>query len=554
MKDIARRVRRLSAAAVVLCAALAASPAAPQDLAAADSAILAEGASKAAEGWAQRRKVYLGPTVIDDVVYTTVSAVAAACWGTAAQCKSAKDPQGFASSVTAYLETLLGNPTGTELTGDRIFTRIGFDKSRLGWPSGPAANRYIAAVLPEGFTSLSHVTWNGKVAIANDPTVVLVPMGVHGFVGIRRQDGRPTLLRLMALRDADGKAQIEWIAERGTDAAHSMPWRVDPELSRFCLSKPVDPTEPKYRLSTGRGAPPIASASDFHGAEILRVRLATDERSCDAGCRAGVAASVIQALAQWRAGCTRCRPYTLSVVEVEASVFVSVRLIETALQWPYLRPQKNANGVLASEVANMATTQGSGVDVRMGFQRVDGVAPALGLCTSSGPTQGTPGFAVLSPRARDRVCQPPSSASCIPAAGCKEITLRLSGAQDCANALACGFPDQSVTLNTPRFKFGLMGTDPALPPTITLGQAVGGQRQAHVALHPVLLHEVGHWFGLPHVDSDPGPDDRDEVMIDTGGDDRVCISRAALNMLDSAVDQTWQFRQAVKGMLRYAPR
>lgn len=132
--------------------------------------------------------------------------------------------------------------------------------------------------------------------------------------------------------------------------------------------------------------------------------------------------------------------------------------------------------------------------------------------------------------------------------------MRLSGAQDCANALACGFPDQSVTLNTPRFKFGLMGTDPALPPTITLGQAVGGQRQAHVALHPVLLHEVGHWFGLPHVDSDPGPDDRDEVMIDTGGDDRVCISRAALNMLDSAVDQTWQFRQAVKGMLRYAPR
>ena len=43
-------------------------------------------------------------------------------------------------------------------------------------------------------------------------------------------------------------------------------------------------------------------------------------------------------------------------------------------------------------------------------------------------------------------------------------------------------------------------------------------------------------------------------MIDTGGSDQVCISRAALNMLDSAVDQAWQFRQTGKGLLRYVPR
>lgn len=132
--------------------------------------------------------------------------------------------------------------------------------------------------------------------------------------------------------------------------------------------------------------------------------------------------------------------------------------------------------------------------------------------------------------------------------------MRLSGASDCANALACGYPDQSITLNTPRFRFGLTGPDASRPPTVTLGKAGPSQRQDYVPLHPVMVHEVGHWFGLPHVESDPGSDDRDEVMIDTGGSDRVCISRAALNMLDSAVDQAWQFRHVGKGLLRYAPR
>ena len=378
-------------------------------------------------------------------------------------------------------------------------------------------------------------------------------MGIHGFVGTQR-GGQEKQLRLTAIRDADGRVQVSWTEEAGGGASARTPWRVEPELGRFCLNKSVDPTEPKYRLSTGRGASPIASASDFHGASVLRVRLIADDRDCNDKCRAAVGASIIQALAQWRAGCTRCPPATLSLVEVDGAQFVSIRQVETALQWPYLRPQRNADGILASEVASMATSQGAGVDVRMGFQRVDGVASSLRLCASTVPTGNTPGFAPLSEQVRGRVCRPSQAASCAVSAGCKEITLRLSGAPDCANALACGFPDQSVTLNTPRFRFGLAGPDATRPPAATLGQAGPSQHQGYIPLHPVLLHEVGHWFGLPHVDSDAGPDGRDEIMIDTGGNDQVCISRAALNMLDSAVDQAWQFRQTGKGLLRYGPR
>ena len=132
--------------------------------------------------------------------------------------------------------------------------------------------------------------------------------------------------------------------------------------------------------------------------------------------------------------------------------------------------------------------------------------------------------------------------------------MRLSGGPDCANALACGFPDQSVTLNTPRFRFALMGEDRSRPPAVTLGHVTVAQQQGDIPLHPVILHEVGHWFGLPHVESDIGQDKRDEVMVDSGGTDKVCISRAALNMVDSAVDRSWPLRQSGKGALRYEPR
>ena len=547
------RLRRLLGAVALPFALVLPLTSMAQERGAAALASLSDVVTSAADRWAQQRKVYVDGSLIADAVATARAALVAACWGTPTQCEQAAERQGVAANVGAYLESLLSNPVGAILTGDLIFKRIGFDKARLGWPSGPAANRYVAVRFPDGYDRLTHVLWNGNLAIARSPTVLLLPMGIHGFVGTQK-GGQSKLLRLTALRDADGKPQVSWTDEPGGDTRARAPWRVEPELARFCLNKSVDPTEPKYRLATGRGAQPVVSASDFHGASILRVRLIAEDRDCNDKCRAAVSAFVIQALAQWRAGCTRCPPATLSLVEVDDAQFVSVRHVETALQWPYLRPQKNADGVLASEVASMATSQGAGVDVRMGFQRVDGVASALGLCSSIVPAGVTAGFALLSEQVRERVCRPSALASCGPSNGCKEITMRLSGAPDCANALACGFPDQSVTLNTPRFRFAIAGPDATRPPIASLGQAGPSQRQDYIPLHPVLLHEVGHWFGLPHVDTDAGPDGRDEIMIDTGGSDQVCISRAALNMLDSAVDQAWQFRQTGKGLLRYVPR
>lgn len=152
-----------------------------------------------------------------------------------------------------------------------------------------------------------------------------------------------------------------------------------------------------------------------------------------------------------------------------------------------------------------------------------------------------------------RICTA-SAMACEVANGCKEITIDVGGADDCNGPLACGFPDQRVVLNSREFQFTISRSSPdAAKSTLVFGVPSPKQAGLSIPLFPVVLHEVGHWFGLPHVESDPGTDGRDEVMIDTGGTDDVCISRGALNMVNAAVDESWPFRLTGKGALRYAP-
>jgi hypothetical protein len=536
----------LAAAVILLLAALPFAQPASQ----VDPREIAAVVASTVNAWSSRNGIYLAPGFLDDVTAGTQVAVHAACWGTPAQCEQARSPAAVSAVVNGYLDALAGNPVAVLLPGDRLFARIGFDKAALGWPSAPAANRYLVIDLPDRASEISYVGWNGARPIPGSTRRILVPQGVHGLLARTQAGGDTSSLRLIARRNSSGFVAHQWSPQAPQGGPLVSPWRVDPELARFCLDKPVDPTEPKYRLSTGRGAAPIADASDFLSAEILRIELQGDRNDCDDSCKEWVGASVVQALAQWRAGCTRCAPSTLSVVQVGSATYVAVRYVETALQLPYLRPQLSSGGVLASEVAYMATSRGAGVNARMGFQRVNGLATALDLC--AGGASSALGFPSLSSRARDEVCQPAKQPACSRSNGCKEILLRLSGASDCANALACGFADQSVTLNTPRFRFSLLGPTSSARPAVQLGRAGAAQGSRVVPLHPVVLHEVGHWFGLPHVDPDP-EQGREEVMVDQGGDDRACISQAAMNMLDSAVDRAWQFRHTGSGKLLYAP-
>jgi hypothetical protein len=300
-----------------------------------------------------------------------------------------------------------------------------------------------------------------------------------------------------------------------------------------------------YRVPLGRGqaGAGTVSPSDFHAADVVDVTLSSSPPGCDTACLRWIGLEIIQALSQWRAGCAGCLPSTLSVVRVAGDVYVADRFInwvQFTSETPGADPRMNAY-----RVAELLTG-GGGINATMGFQRLAN-SPLLEALCAAPPSQDT-----LSANAHNQICGT-AAVACNAASGCLRIPVTLTEMADCRGFLACGSPDHSVSVNTSQFQFAALPQQGTGALTILIGTTSPLQHGVPVPLYPVLLHEVGHWFGLPHVASDVGPDGRDEVMTARGGTDKVCISRAALNMVANAVDRNWPFRLKVRGGLSYAP-
>lgn len=499
--------------------------------------------------WANEQDVFVGPTLAEDIAIQALQASTYLCFTADARCDKFKDRATQRKVIGTYLSDLLANPATMTGLMSRLFTAVGASLTNIGWPDGSWFNRYVVVARPVALSPVSqtfYVHWNNSEAVPAQRGKLVLPLGLHTFYA-QGPDGSATELVVRAARQTGG-AVLLTVVQRTIDAGHRLaaaPSRIEPQLDRYCLDKPVDPAEPMYRVATGRGPTPqnAMSPSDFHAADVVDIALSNSPNGCDLVCQRWIGVEIIQALSQWRAGCAGCLPSTLSVVRVAGDLYVADRFVNWAqFVAESLGADPKSNPYRIAELL----TAGGGINATMGFQRVQNT-PVLGILCAAAPAEDA-----LSVNARNRICGAAAGA-CSSTTGCLSIPVTLTGTSDCKGFLACGSPDHSVSVNTSEFQFTAFPGDNRGAYDILIGTLSTLQHGVPVPLYPVLLHEVGHWFGLPHVDSDVGPDGRDEVMRATGGTDKVCISRAALNMVSNAVDRNWQFRLKVRGGLHYAP-
>lgn len=500
-------------------------------------------AKSAVARFAASNGVYVDSLVVQEAAAQLANAEFYLCYGAQPSCQVARAASTREAAVRGYLLDILQNKPRVESIMERVFKASGMQLAAIGWPGGPLFTRFASIGLPSGVGDFSYVHWDGAEAVPATASRAILSTGVHTFA--LRSGGSTRELRFSIDRAAQGVA-VRVLSDRAVAGVPAMlASRVEPQFDRFCLTKDIDVTEPKYRTSIGGGGPP-ARPSDFHSARLVRVRLEGSPAGCGAACKRWIGSAIVQALASWRAGCTRCPPETLTSVEVDADRYVAVRALDAA---QFSADRGAQSGIPdAAFVATSAFAMGS-VSPAMGFQRFEKSGDLPALC---GGATIPASIGNVANSAISLVCTAPRGA-CLASEGCKEIPLRIGGSDTCKGPIACGLPDSSVTLNTPAFRFMHGRGDSQAPGGMFLIGADSGLQDGRVIpLFPILLHEVGHWFGLPHVDSDRGTDDRDEVMKDTGGDDKICISRGALNMVYSAVDQSWPYRLTGSGALRYA--
>jgi hypothetical protein len=95
-----------------------------------------------------------------------------------------------------------------------------------------------------------------------------------------------------------------------------------------------------------------------------------------------------------------------------------------------------------------------------------------------------------------------------------------------SETIACGRPDDFVNLNDSDFDF-------VMPNGAHLSQET--KSKGRVDLELVLIHEVGHWLGLPHF---PGG----SKIMGTVYDDNLCLDDDELNRMKEAVKNGWDQR------------
>jgi hypothetical protein len=499
--------------------------------------------------WAQEEGIFIGPLFSESIAgQVNLTRAYFSKFGNGRA--QFPDPELQEREIRSYFQDVVKNAPLLKGVAERLTLVSGWDAEGAEWYTHPWFNRFVTIRLPDitpGGT-LSYVHWNRLEEISKSQTRGILPMGIHTFVATE-QDGSVTELRLRVRRHR-GAAVMTQIGSRTlarNNTFLSVSSRVEPQFDRYCLEKQVDPSEPLYRLSQNARNTDIKRPSAFYAATVVRIRLEGSAPDCEAACRRWVGVLAVQALADWRAGCAFCPPQTLSMVEVGDDKYVSTQYID----WIQFlddssdsTPDPNADPFGSETGWSIVGAISSSV----GFQRLDSAKDLPEVCAPAKVKYGG-GIPEL---AQARLCSTQKLA-CETVAGCEEIPIHL-GSATCVgpNTLACGFPDRGVMLNTSGFQFTIIQADLAgSHSALRIGALSGSQKEMEIPLFPVLLHEVGHWFGLPHIVQS---DDETEIMINTGGTDHVCISRAALNMEARAVDQDWPFRLKVTQGLRYAPR
>ncbi len=263
----------------------------------------------------------------------------------------------------------------------------------------------------------------------------------------------------------------------------------------------------------------VPATEGFGGRSHLSVDLSSVTQQLSAQQRDQVQRAVLQAVSLWVRACAVCRLDNLALVRVDGRVFVHPGLF----------------GPLGPGAAHLRTSPGLTPDqaewlLRGGLSAGRVGAPIQSrpyVELSKPPSDEFSAYCRLAADERKRptlfvvkrtLCTPEPN----PADGAKiRVTVNDDGRTYCGrskNIIACRADNELTELNTLDYRFRLV--DGPLP-------GVGAGSVEVDFLHAVL-HEMGHWIGLPHVNSG------ESLMASTMEQSR-CIDRATVERLAKGV-------------------
>lgn len=418
------------------------------------------------------------------------------------------------------------------------------------WPGKPI--QALGDRLADGRFPAAGIPTHETVAIE----VVPLPLALRGaslsihFAGDEVQLGkwRPTLLvgsgvvRLDA--DLRGKRSKWQIVATGRSPASVQrleantagPFPINPLPSAYC----TDVRPPEYRgpfagFNVGRAKfGESAEVRAKNEAPLIRsyavdIAIGADSAlNCNADCQAALSMLFADAIVTWKSGCERCERDTLIALRTPSKHWLDWRVTNRLK----LRSAGKAPSLDLSQ--HLENESGAGSSPFVDLESEPEVKTQL--CNESAAT------ARWIASAQELICQPSDGKN-----GQRILRARLTlltGTTQCGPAaIACGLPDAGIEISFANYRLALPslegGRNIVVGPSSTRGV---------LNARPMILHEVGHWFGVPHAET--GGDDRFlDIMAEAYGDGRPCVSPHSLRMTANAGDLRWPFRISSGGSL-----
>ncbi len=307
-------------------------------------------------------------------------------------------------------------------------------------------------------------------------------------------------------------------------------YQVIPEPSLYCPYSPGTSSH-SVRQSRRRSGTRPAEVAPFYQASAVYLRLSDQNSICGSGCQQALAFVVVQAISQWKAGCHRCHGAALRAIRVGNSIWLTSKLLRS-LSYELDTGHDSTNTLLedSNNLQQLGAVIPYGLQFPVGYHKVAGTALAKRLCSANlRRLVGSTTFKWL--------CE--NDATSCPSPSCIQFTFALgqrSATCDLGDdaRYGCAIPDQSVAINTDHYRFAIpVGTE---APTI-----VGAGTEV-IDIRNLVLHEVGHWFRLPHPSSTESlPTGWGNVMehqLDLTK--KLCITPTSMGQIDEAINDAWK--------------
>jgi len=310
---------------------------------------------------------------------------------------------------------------------------------------------------------------------------------------------------------------------------------VDTPTNKYCKNPPFsEVTALRQDVSSGRARHTPSKPSKFFKSDILKISIEASGSVCDHKCRSAVTHAVLTAFGLWRSGCSRCSSENMKAISINGSFWVDNISLE---KWQYAIDNGFFDPVEDPNKISRRSYRPRGAQPVVNFVNVKNNSTVEKICNARDAIN-------IEPEIEATLCDTNQKMKLCKTDSCLNLPIKIGQSQsDCkmnANTVACATPDLSVGLNSDDFLFSYDFNNDQISHGVEFGTRRTGMKA--VSLLYTIVHEVGHWFGLPH---DEFINEAWPVNIMSNGLKREkdwCVSEWNLIQLDNSVDLEWGYR------------